>query len=282
VQLAVSRLGGLPGAAAYHSSVLVGGQEYSFGAQYGIAGPFSGCSSHDCLNGDPTLYDLGFTSCTGHELQKMLSPYFERGTYDMLAKNCNTFSDCALFVLMRQRLDSQYSAVERLCNNYPTMVNYITGGKYKPNPRATNFDLDIFIRTTLYDCSDHIQRVRSSVTTEPLPLLNWPISFLDPCRSMSVKKEVENLQEVVPSGRQASDFLDEEEELKLRDCARRHSRQTAEIGEVADGEEKEDPENWQLDTRKASADVALAKSTPRCRKARPGSPALRNLVDHGL
>jgi hypothetical protein len=179
--------------------VLVNGEEYSFGAQHGISVARGRCASHEPVGGQPTVVELGFTSCAGKEMWKMLSPYFQRGTYDLLAKNCNTFSDCALFVLMKQRLDPKYNVLERLSKDLPTLVNLISGGKYRPNPRAADFQIDTLIEKTLSDCSAHIQRVRSSLKPEPVSLLRWPSSLLDPCLGAMVKEDFEEFE--------AKDFL---------------------------------------------------------------------------
>ena len=36
-----------------------------------------------------------------------LRPHFQGGSYDLLRKNCNSFSDCAVFYLLRQRIDAR-------------------------------------------------------------------------------------------------------------------------------------------------------------------------------
>jgi hypothetical protein len=73
---------------------------------------------------------------------KALQPYFNAGTYDLLRKNCNCFTDCALFYLLGQRLDQKYRSLEKVgaaADQYVALIRGITGGTYQPNPRADNF-----------------------------------------------------------------------------------------------------------------------------------------------
>eukprot|EP00439_Symbiodinium_sp_Y106_P082570 s227_g22.t1 len=115
VQLAVSPLGGVPGATAYHSSVIVNGDEYFFsdgGISFG-----SGLQSHkNPQNPDskPEVFDMGMSPYTGTQMKSALERFFHSGTYDLLRKNCNSFSDCALFYLLHKRLDKKYRAMEKL------------------------------------------------------------------------------------------------------------------------------------------------------------------------
>ncbi|CAE7514108.1 unnamed protein product [Symbiodinium natans] len=115
VQLAVSPLGGVPGATAYHSSVVVNGDEYFFsdgGISFG-----SGLLSHkNPQNPDskPEVFDMGMSPYTGTQMKAALERFFHSGTYDLLRKNCNSFSDCALFYLLHRRLDKKYRAMEKL------------------------------------------------------------------------------------------------------------------------------------------------------------------------
>lgn len=151
VQLAVSELGGLPGVAAYHSSVLIDGRELFFGYTNGIQAS-RGLASHAKLGRKPTILDMGITLCSGAELAFTLAPYFEKGSYDLLRKNCNSFSDCALFILLGKRLDAKYCALERMASNMPSLVRLGSGGHYVPNPKAADFDVNVLIEKTLVDC----------------------------------------------------------------------------------------------------------------------------------
>merc|ERR1719210_2582401 len=71
-----------------------------------------------------------------------LQPHFLPGTYDLLRKNCNSFSDCALAYLLGMRLDDKYRAPEKLgaqWDKYIGIVRNFSGGCYQPNPLADGF-----------------------------------------------------------------------------------------------------------------------------------------------
>mmetsp|Transcript_11396 Transcript_11396/g.27405 ORF Transcript_11396/g.27405 Transcript_11396/m.27405 type:complete len:248 (-) Transcript_11396:131-874(-) len=143
VQLAVSPLGGVPGATAYHSSVIVNGDEYFFsdgGISFG-----SGLQSHkNPQNPDskPEVFDMGMSPYTGTQMKSALERFFHSGTYDLLRKNCNSFSDCALFYLLHKRLDKKYRAMEKLGASAMGIVQAASGGQYQPNPKAEGFDVE--------------------------------------------------------------------------------------------------------------------------------------------
>eukprot|EP00913_Durusdinium_trenchii_P035478 g33202.t1 len=74
----------------------------------------------------------------------ILEPLFQPGTYDMLRKNCNSFSDCALFCLLGKRLDDKYRTLERVgafVDDLTGLVSVLSGCKYTPNPKAKDFNL---------------------------------------------------------------------------------------------------------------------------------------------
>mmetsp|Transcript_41346 Transcript_41346/g.118007 ORF Transcript_41346/g.118007 Transcript_41346/m.118007 type:complete len:244 (-) Transcript_41346:102-833(-) len=126
---------------AYHTSVIVDDVEYSFSPK-GIS---SGRSfrSHLHLSGGPhTIEDLGRTSISGPQMVKALQTYFKEGTYDMLRKNCNSFSDCALFCLLGRRLDARYCEIEQIgtsADKHMALVQLLSLGGYVPNPKAASF-----------------------------------------------------------------------------------------------------------------------------------------------
>lgn len=141
VRLAVSPFGpkvpGMP--QAHHTSVSIGNLEYSFGP-LGItrSPPFQ---SHACFSGPLQVTDVGKTDLSGDWLLKTLSQHFKDGTYDLLRKNCNSFSDCALFFLLGKRLDEKYRALEEIGVGAEQMgvVRMLSLGEYKPNPKVDNF-----------------------------------------------------------------------------------------------------------------------------------------------
>lgn len=146
VKLAVSPLGpvGLRGAVGYHTSVLVGKEEYYFSDAGIIASPH--LVSH--REGEVELIDIGFSPRGGPEMQAALWPHFPPGCYDLLRKNCNSFTDCALYFLCEERLDWGYRGLEQLAKVADTssgIVQSLSQGRYAPNPLADDFDLEVVI-----------------------------------------------------------------------------------------------------------------------------------------
>lgn len=151
VQFAAVQLGGVPGAAAYHSSVIVNDMEYSF-SDGGIFCA-QGLESHRQMSAQqkqktgkelpqPEVFDMGFSHYTGSMLKAQLERHFLAGSYDFLRKNCNSFADCAIFYLTQKRIDSKYRALDRLGAKNPSMIAAVSGGQYTPNPKADGFDVD--------------------------------------------------------------------------------------------------------------------------------------------
>lgn len=142
VELAASVLFGFPAlASAYHTSIVIDGEEYFF-SDSGICRDDQLLSHQGKEQGVPSeMYEVGRTDHSGTELWYALQGHFTPGTYDLLRKNCNSFTDAALFFLLRQRLDSKYSALERLGLTSPDMVNRVTNGMYVPNPISAAFQI---------------------------------------------------------------------------------------------------------------------------------------------
>lgn len=143
VELAASELFSLPGlATAYHTSVLVNGEEFFFSD----SGIFSNrmLASHQ---GTPSeRIDMGYSSRTGSQVLAVLMPHFRPGTYDLVRKNCNSFSDCALCYLLRgERLERKYNSMERYGAGNVDLLRQVTSGMYTPNPVSESFQVDTVI-----------------------------------------------------------------------------------------------------------------------------------------
>mmetsp|Transcript_8299 Transcript_8299/g.14300 ORF Transcript_8299/g.14300 Transcript_8299/m.14300 type:complete len:323 (-) Transcript_8299:45-1013(-) len=143
VEIAASALFQIPMVAtAYHTSVLVNDEEFFF-SDSGICYDKTLMSHPD---GKPSeRFPLGRTNYTGAEVWWALDQHFRPGSYDLLRKNCNSFSDCALYFLLRKRLDTKYMAAERIGRNTPSLLEQVTGGMYKANPTAADFDVESVI-----------------------------------------------------------------------------------------------------------------------------------------
>jgi len=122
---------------AYHTSVIVDDVEFSFSGR-GID-QLQGIASHVPFSGRPMVIDMGYTKMSRTAMIKYLHPHFMPGTYDLLRKNCNSFSDCALSFLLGQRLEEKYRSMEKigaLTDKHAGVVRIFTGGGYQPNPRV--------------------------------------------------------------------------------------------------------------------------------------------------
>eukprot|EP00931_Biecheleriopsis_adriatica_P044074 TRINITY_DN25183_c0_g1_i2.p1 TRINITY_DN25183_c0_g1~~TRINITY_DN25183_c0_g1_i2.p1 ORF type:complete len:249 (-),score=41.56 TRINITY_DN25183_c0_g1_i2:140-865(-) len=147
VELVTSPLAGLKGVAGYHTSVLLAGEEYYF-APSGIR-----CCSRLTSHGSATDVNrirLGTSPYSGFDLLDSLTAHFQPGTYDLLRKNCNNFTDCALFLLTGQRLDDSFRSVETLglaMDQTLGLVQAFSGGRYLPNQQAEDYDHDCILES---------------------------------------------------------------------------------------------------------------------------------------
>merc|ERR1712048_1476522 len=91
----------------------------------------------------------GLTAVSANQMLQELEPYFQEGSYDLLRKNCNSFTDCALFCLLDARLDQRYRGLEKLghaVDKNAGIVQKLAGGNYVPNPKADSFDVEKIVR----------------------------------------------------------------------------------------------------------------------------------------
>jgi len=122
VELAASEIFGIPGMARiYHTSVVLDGEEYFF-SQSGIWYNRT-MQSHEEIKEEPKIIRLGYSNRTGAQLLRALYDHFREGTYSTLSKNCNTFSDCALYYLLRMRLERKYYTVDAGCRDSVGFLN---------------------------------------------------------------------------------------------------------------------------------------------------------------
>lgn len=153
VQLVVSALGGIPGAKAYHSSVLVDGEEFSF-SDGGICKAPQGPASHQGMQQTKTI-DMGTSPKSSADMLAALECYFAEGTYDILRKNCNAFSDVALYYLVQRRLGAEYKTLERLGTSCAPLIQAVSGGQYSANPLATGFKSEAIVQELSSDRQLH-------------------------------------------------------------------------------------------------------------------------------
>jgi len=125
VQVVATPILEVAGVKAYHTSIVIGRTEYFFDADGIITAP--ALWSHTGIDGkapskseEPAgtalteVIDVGVTPVSPEAFMRSMSPFFLAGTYDIILKNCNTFSDAALYFLTRTRIQSRFSRLERL------------------------------------------------------------------------------------------------------------------------------------------------------------------------
>lgn len=167
VELAASELFSFTLATAYHTSILVNGEEFFFSD--------SGIFTDRALNsheGSPSeRIFLGKSEKTGTQLLRTLQPYFRPGTYDLVRKNCNSFSDCAVYYLLGQRLERRFSALERLGQANTELLSQVTKGRYMPNPAAQDFQVDAIVASLDKLGADSNQDIGEDRTSMSRPAL---------------------------------------------------------------------------------------------------------------
>lgn len=117
VQFAASKIVDSSGLQAFHTSVLVDGEEFSF-SDSGI-NRARGPASHQATDTACHMVDMGTSTHSGDHLFASLECQFEPKTYDKRRKNRNTFSDSALFCLLKVRLNPEYFNSEYSAANTP-------------------------------------------------------------------------------------------------------------------------------------------------------------------
>eukprot|EP00931_Biecheleriopsis_adriatica_P041613 TRINITY_DN23770_c0_g1_i1.p1 TRINITY_DN23770_c0_g1~~TRINITY_DN23770_c0_g1_i1.p1 ORF type:complete len:257 (+),score=52.06 TRINITY_DN23770_c0_g1_i1:104-874(+) len=122
---------------AYHTSVLVDEVEYCFGGLGIVTG--RPCMSHASFQEKTEVIDLGLSPMSGEEMKQVLTMFFLPGSYDLLRKNCNNFSKCAIYCLLGMPMDRKYQAMESVAAQATALVQLLTFGGYTPNPDADGF-----------------------------------------------------------------------------------------------------------------------------------------------
>ncbi|CAK0829155.1 unnamed protein product [Prorocentrum cordatum] len=153
VQLLATCLGvDVPGFRVFHTSVVVEDTEYYFGPS-GV-NTTTDCGSHKFLKNAPTMLTMGYSPIPGQEMRRVVSSLFRAGSYDALRKNCNSFSDCALYYLLGNRLEWRYRGLDQVgaaLNRHDSalmnsILEAIGVGTYVPNPEAVGFDIEESLR----------------------------------------------------------------------------------------------------------------------------------------
>ncbi|CAE6972115.1 unnamed protein product [Symbiodinium sp. CCMP2592] len=162
VSLAATEIIRVAGMSGYHTSVIVDNLEYFFDA-IGIlqAAPLFSHNLNEAKNpgGSKTVVTfIGYSHFDGRAMVEALHEFFERGSYDVFYKNCNTFSDAALYMLTKTRIPGTYNRIERFVTaTKPVSISLLNrifkalvessgvtvqGDIYTPNPVSADFSVD--------------------------------------------------------------------------------------------------------------------------------------------
>lgn len=184
VQLVLSPLIRVPAVKAYHSSVLIDGKEFWFSLNGLSMGKEEGLISHQRCYDSPHIIEMGHSNYAPQDLIEALGPHFRPGSYDMVRKNCNSFSDCAIFFLLSRRLSAGYYMLDTLAAGCPSVAQMILGKSYAPNPKAENFSVEAIIsgigsRRPGGATEEAVRRSPSAPAT--CDLAGWS-GWLDACR----------------------------------------------------------------------------------------------------
>jgi len=156
VLAAVSEIFKVAGIGAYHTSIIIDDREYYFDSSGIESSPcFSSHLLDDINMMDPNLMiqNFGRIALTGEALVKGLTPFFEVGTYDIIFKNCNAFTDAALYFLTRKRLDPQYTRMERLLQATTPVSTAAINGLARASANPTPEDGRAAVPSWEYECN---------------------------------------------------------------------------------------------------------------------------------
>mmetsp|Transcript_48261 Transcript_48261/g.149039 ORF Transcript_48261/g.149039 Transcript_48261/m.149039 type:complete len:218 (+) Transcript_48261:98-751(+) len=170
VHLAATEILRVAGMSGFHTSIIIDDREYFFDC-FGImvAPPMwshVAGQTRASVGMNTEVISMGRSSCTGKSLVQALWPHFMKGSYDIICKNCNSFSDAALYFLTRNRLGCRYNRLERFVTatdpysirvinrllRAPAQEGEPPAEFYVRNPEADGFDLEEVIAS--FDDSD--------------------------------------------------------------------------------------------------------------------------------
>lgn len=177
VQVAATEILQVARMPAYHTSIILGGREYFFDADGIASAPalwshlagFEHIAEHELST---EVFTVGYSAIGGSALVLGLESFFLSGTYDVLLKNCNAFTDAAVYFLTRKRLSAKFSRLERLlAGTRPVSTKLLSAllsatqddpdalgipQEYDPNPLAENFTVeDVVARCDALDAASY-------------------------------------------------------------------------------------------------------------------------------
>eukprot|EP00933_Yihiella_yeosuensis_P029518 TRINITY_DN23151_c0_g3_i1.p1 TRINITY_DN23151_c0_g3~~TRINITY_DN23151_c0_g3_i1.p1 ORF type:complete len:245 (-),score=29.84 TRINITY_DN23151_c0_g3_i1:195-929(-) len=132
VRLAATEIVRVAGMGGYHTSIIVDDREYFFDsvgimeAQPLWSHMLGETKTGDAVSNKTEVTVIGHTHINGRQMAQVLRPFFEKGSYDIFYKNCNTFSDAALYYLTKTRLPGAHNRIERfVINTQPVSVSLL-------------------------------------------------------------------------------------------------------------------------------------------------------------
>merc|ERR1712107_114421 len=119
VRIASTEILRVAGMSGYHTLIIIDDREFFFDRDGIMAAPplwshITGGRVKPPGDVRTEVVEAGRSSLGGKALVQTLTPFFQKGSYDIFYKNCNTFTDMALYFLMKQRLDGRFTRIERL------------------------------------------------------------------------------------------------------------------------------------------------------------------------
>lgn len=152
VRVASTEILRVAGFSGFHTSIIIGEYEYFFDREGIMSAPQlwshqAGSAKQPGVSRTEVI-EMGKTIHDGRQLVQALHPFFKKGTYDLFYKNCNTFTDAALYFLTGNRLDSRFTRIERMITaTNPVSTSLINRlfRAFLENSTGTVVDVDIYV-----------------------------------------------------------------------------------------------------------------------------------------
>jgi len=152
VRVASTEILKVAGLTGFHTSIIIDDYEYFFDREGIMSAPQ--LWSHQAGGMKPPgaakteVMEVGRTQSDGRQLVQALHPFFRKGTYDLFYKNCNTFTDAALYFLTHSRLDSRFNRIERVITaTNPVSTSLINRlfRAFLENSTGTVVEFDVYV-----------------------------------------------------------------------------------------------------------------------------------------
>jgi len=90
------------------------------------------------------VIDMGISRYSHLDVARILRKHFLPGTYDILLKNCNSFTDCALYMMCEQRLAWHFRGLDTIGRTVDAngLLRSLLPDRYRPNPLCADWQLE--------------------------------------------------------------------------------------------------------------------------------------------